>query len=428
MPMKIASKCSLHCGKEMSRKHNTRKYDKDLWNKDGHIDETRFGKDVIIIDQGRRQVFDDTFGDALVAYNERERNKHPDRLIGFANPQEYDKATPAERRQKAVSAYYKEHKRDCQESMIQLGDEQVYAEMCARYGQDKADKYYTDYLCSVVTKWQQDNPALRVFGAYVHVDETTPHLHLDWFPVKESNRGLSVACSLDGALQMQGYKRQKSDKFGTTPYKQWLADTRAGFEAFAQEFCDKNRLDVVILPAEKSTHKHKEPGEWREEQRQKKQAQTAVDRLTAPKTLADRMNPKAIAERDAAAQYIINHAQAAANAITAAAEQKQKDADKAMQTAQAIAKQAEKEKQITRQKLAAADTELSAMWRMAERNAVLLSRLIGDIPDGQRMVDRQRNDRLRGRFRDEPEHQKEEKHNVKENAETRGDNIRRVER
>ena len=229
---------------------------------------------------------------------------------------------------------------------------------------------------------------------------------------------------------MQGYKRQKSEKYAENPYKRWLADTRTGLENYAQEFCDKNRLDVVILPAEKSTHKHKEPGEWREEQRQKKQAQSAVDRLTAPKTLTDRLNPKAIAERDAAAQYVINHAKAAANAITAAAEQKQKDADRAMQTAQAIAKQAEKEKQITRQKLAAADTELIAMWRMAERNAVLLSRLIGDIPEGQRMVDRQRNDRLRGRFRDEPEHQhqKEEKRNVKENAETRGDNIRPIDR
>lgn len=410
----------------MSRTHNTRDYDADQWNKDGHIDETRSDKNVILIDQGRRQVFDEIFGDALVAYNAKERAKHPDRLIGF-DPQEYDNATPAERRQKAVSAYYREHRRDCQESMIQLGDKQVYAEICAQHGQDKADKLYTDYLCSVVKKWQQDNPALRVYGAYVHMDEATPHLHLDWIPVKESNRGLSVACSLEGALQMQGYKRQKSDKYAENPYKRWLANTRTGLENYAQEFCDKNRLDVVILPAEKSTHKHKEPGEWREEQRQKKQAQSAVDRLTAPKTLTDRLNPKAIAERDAAAQYVINHAKAAANAITAAAEQKQKDADRAMQTAQAIAKQAEKEKQITRQKLAAADTELIAMWRMAERNAVLLSRLIGDIPEGQRMVDRQRNDRLRGRFRDDPEHQKEE-HNVKENAETRGDNIRRIER
>ena len=35
----ITAKCSLHIGRKMSREHNLRTYDRDKWNKDGHINE-----------------------------------------------------------------------------------------------------------------------------------------------------------------------------------------------------------------------------------------------------------------------------------------------------------------------------------------------------------------------------------------------------
>ena len=50
---------------------------------------------------------------------------------------------------------------------------------------------------------------IHIVGAYIHLDETSPHVHVDYIPVKESGRGLRVQNSLNGAMeQATGYKSQ----------------------------------------------------------------------------------------------------------------------------------------------------------------------------------------------------------------------------
>lgn len=122
---------------------------------------------------------------------------------------------------------------------------------------------------SAFVKWQKDNPSLKVFGAYIHMDEQTPHLHLDFLPVAESKRGLTTKVSLDGALKQIGFARSKEDKFDKTPYKRWLSDRRQGYEDFWQETADKLLgNDVIkILPSEPTTAPHRETWEHRETQK-----------------------------------------------------------------------------------------------------------------------------------------------------------------
>ena len=51
------------------------------------------------------------------------------------------------------------------------------------------DEYMQDF--------QRRNPTLRVFSAYLHMDEATPHLHIDFIPyTTESKRGLETRVSL----------------------------------------------------------------------------------------------------------------------------------------------------------------------------------------------------------------------------------------
>ena len=51
------------------------------------------------------------------------------------------------------------------------------------------DKYMQDF--------QRRNPTLRVFSAYLHMDEATPHLHIDFVPYTTgSRRGLDKRVSL----------------------------------------------------------------------------------------------------------------------------------------------------------------------------------------------------------------------------------------
>lgn len=61
------------------------------------------------------------------------------------------------------------------------------------------DKYMQDF--------QRRNPTLRVFSAYLHMDEATPHLHIDFVPYTTgSKRGLDTRVSLKQALSALGFK------------------------------------------------------------------------------------------------------------------------------------------------------------------------------------------------------------------------------
>ncbi len=75
------------------------------------------------------------------------------------------------------------------------------------------DKYMQDF--------QQRNPTLRVFSAYLHMDEATPHLHIDFIPYTTgSKRGLETRVSLKKALAELGFKGGTRSK---TEQNQWVA-------------------------------------------------------------------------------------------------------------------------------------------------------------------------------------------------------------
>ena len=59
------------------------------------------------------------------------------------------------------------------------------------------DKFYHSFL--------ERNPQLHVYSAHLHMDEATPHLHIDFIPFTTgSKRGLSTHVSLKQALADQG--------------------------------------------------------------------------------------------------------------------------------------------------------------------------------------------------------------------------------
>ena len=66
----------------------------------------------------------------------------------------------------------------------------------------------------------QRNPQLRVFSAHLHMDEATPHLHIDFVPfITGSKRGLDTRVSLKQALAAQGFK---GGSRGDTEWNQWV--------------------------------------------------------------------------------------------------------------------------------------------------------------------------------------------------------------
>ena len=74
------------------------------------------------------------------------------------------------------------------------------------------DDYYQDF--------QDRNPNLYVFSAHIHMDEATPHIHIDFVPfITGSKRGLDTRVSLKQALAVQGFR---GGTRGLTEWNQWV--------------------------------------------------------------------------------------------------------------------------------------------------------------------------------------------------------------
>lgn len=55
--------------------------------------------------------------------------------------------------------------------------------------------------------FEKQNPYLFVFNATLHMDEATPHLHIDFIPFTiDSKRGLDTRVSMKQALEKQGFR------------------------------------------------------------------------------------------------------------------------------------------------------------------------------------------------------------------------------
>lgn len=120
--------------------------------------------------------------------------------------------------------------------------------------------------------FQERNPQLRVFSAHLHMDEATPHLHIDFVPFTTgSKRGLDTRVSLKQALAAQGFK---GGTRGDTEWSQWVRS-------------EKERLSLVMARhgiewEDKGTHdKHLSVLDYKKEQRAKEIA--VLDTVKAEK-------------------------------------------------------------------------------------------------------------------------------------------------
>lgn len=144
-----------------------------------------------------KDVYHELFDEALARYNEKQ--------------------TRSDRR---IDDYYEKIRSGKQEKpfheiILQIGDKDNMGAKTEN-GQLAAkvlDKYVQDF--------QRRNPTLRVFSAYLHMDEATPHLHIDFVPYTTgSKRGLDTRVSLKQALSALGFKGGTRRE---TELNQWVA-------------------------------------------------------------------------------------------------------------------------------------------------------------------------------------------------------------
>lgn len=135
------------------------------------------------------EAYKEYFGNAIDEYNRTQKRK--DRL-------------------KSVDKYLfelreNEHKKGAEkpfyEIVVQIGDKNT----CNILNNKEQAENAKNVLIEYVKGWQDRNPNLRVFNATIHMDETTPHLHLDYIPVATGyKQGIKVRNSLSKALECQG--------------------------------------------------------------------------------------------------------------------------------------------------------------------------------------------------------------------------------
>ena len=120
--------------------------------------------------------------------------------------------------------------------------------------------------------FQERNPNLRVFSAHLHMDETTPHLHIDFVPFTTgSKRGLDTRVSLKQALAAQGFT---GGTRGDTEWSQWVRSEKEQLSAVMERH--------GIEWEDKGTHdKHLSVLDYKKEQRTKEIA--ALETVKAEK-------------------------------------------------------------------------------------------------------------------------------------------------
>ena len=171
--------------------HNSRKFHAK------NTDPERSYLNVEYCNENIKDVYHELFDEALVRYNEKQT-----------------------RNDRRIDDYYEKIRSGKQEKpfheiILQIGDRETMGAETeeGRLAAKILDEYMQDF--------QRRNPTLRVFSAHLHMDEATPHLHIDFVPYTTgSKRGLDTRVSMKQALTALGFKGGTRQE---TELNQWVA-------------------------------------------------------------------------------------------------------------------------------------------------------------------------------------------------------------
>lgn len=147
-----------------------------------NIDIEKIKDNMIFKQEDVEDAYHKLFDDAVEEYNSKQKQKCR-KIENYYNDICKNKKT---------EAFY--------EAIVQFGD--VNTASCYSIMGDECRKM----LCEYMENFQKRNPNLYVFNAVLHMDEATPHLHIDFIPFYKQARknGLTKGVSMKAALSEQG--------------------------------------------------------------------------------------------------------------------------------------------------------------------------------------------------------------------------------
>ncbi len=150
-----------------------------------NVDPNRSKNNIIYKRESLESAYEKCFGQAIADYNENQKRK--DRKIAGSSGY-LEKIRSSGNGEKP---FY--------EIVVQVGNQ--YDCTIGTEASDLAIQALKTYMST----WGKRNPNLYVVNAVLHLDEKTPHLHIDYIPVAHGYKsGLQTRNSLDKALKSQG--------------------------------------------------------------------------------------------------------------------------------------------------------------------------------------------------------------------------------
>ena len=210
-----------HCQGKGSLNHNNRSFHAK------NVDSSHTKDNVTFIRQSIGEAYEKLFGAAVERYNARQKRNDRKISCGYYEYQ-FDHEvcntviTSADKRK----SFY--------EDVVQIGTKDDTG--VGTPDAEIAAKCLTEYM----NGFQERNPNFYVFNAVLHMDEATPHLHIDYIPIGHYKRGVDTQNGIAQALKEMGFGDGKD---AIARWRQSECDT-------LKEIC--SRYGIEISEPEKS--------------------------------------------------------------------------------------------------------------------------------------------------------------------------------
>ena len=157
-----------------------------------NVDRSRTANNIRYISQPISEAYAELFGKAVEEYNLKQ--KRSDRKIKNGYYEHLFNRKPCN-----IVVESANGQKSFYEDVVQIGtkDDTGVNSTDADLAKLCLDEYMKGF--------QERNPNFHVFNAVLHMDEATPHLHIDYIPIGHYNRGVPVQNGLAQALKEMGY-------------------------------------------------------------------------------------------------------------------------------------------------------------------------------------------------------------------------------
>ena len=178
----------------------------------------------IYIQEPLKDAYEKCFGQALRDYNAAQKRK---------DRQKEDYLKEIENSGNKEKIFY--------ENIVQIGKKED-TPVVDENGNLTADaKAAIEILEQYAKTFQERNPNLYLFNCVMHLDEATPHLHIDYIPVADGyKKGMKTRNSIFKALQQMGFEKGKGR------YDNEVIDWEARERNYLMDLCRERGIEVEI--------------------------------------------------------------------------------------------------------------------------------------------------------------------------------------